>query len=106
VLHHLFFGVALCGMALLVPVKKVLGLLPLLASKQVLKKVHVASLRCRLLTLKSRDHLDYHRIGSAMGLSSPSGVPVAPHTVADLHSIFISLTLDPLPGLFAWLGSQ
>ena len=40
-----------------------------------------------------------------MGLSASSGVTIAPHAAADLHSIFISLTLDPLPGLLARLGS-
>jgi hypothetical protein len=41
-----------------------------------------------------------------MGLFSPSGVTVASHAAADLHSVFISLTLNHLPGLFARLGGQ
>jgi hypothetical protein len=41
-----------------------------------------------------------------MGLSSPSGVTVACHAAADLHSIFISLALGHLAPLFARLGGQ
>ena len=58
------------------------------------------------LQLSPETNLDYHKVGSAMGLFSSSGVTIAPHATADLHSIFISLTLNPLPGLLARLGGQ